>query len=66
MTKLKKILVSILFTLILVLSAADAVNAVGVNATIKVGLFPLGVAYDSEKGEIFVANWLSNSIDYIR
>src|SRR5208283_4375356 len=66
MKNLKKIsLASILFITLLALSMASVVNAVGVNATIKVGLFPEGIAYDSGKGELFVANWLSDSVSVI-
>ncbi len=67
MKNLKKIfsLVSILFTLILVLSAANMVHAIEVTATIPVGTNPEGVAYDSGKGEIFVANSDSNSISVL-
>ena len=36
--------------------AVNSVNAVGVISTITVGTSPTGVAYDSSKGELFVAN----------
>ena len=38
------------------MSAANAVHALGVTATVTVGNLPGAVAYDSAKGEIFVAN----------
>ena len=48
MPKPKKIFfISILIMFVLVLPTLDAAHAVEVNATIKVGMFPEGVAYDS-------------------
>jgi YVTN family beta-propeller protein len=62
----KKIsLVLILFAIILVLSVTNAVHAVGVTATITVGTGPEGVAYDSAKGEIFIANYKLNTVSVI-
>ena len=46
----------ILITIVLALTAANAVHALGVTATVTVGNLPGAVAYDSAKGEIFVAN----------
>jgi YVTN family beta-propeller protein len=57
--------VLILFTIILVLSAANAVHAIEVTATVPVGSAPTGVVYDSNKGEVFVANSGSNSVSVI-
>jgi len=48
--------ISILFTLILALTAINAVHAAPVTANITVGSSPIGVAYDSGKNEVFVAN----------
>jgi YVTN family beta-propeller protein len=64
-----KNLVKVVFVLFLIviigMSEANSVNAYDVNATIKVGMFPEGVAYDSSMGEIFVANYGSGSISVI-
>ncbi len=49
-------LLGLSFIVVLALSAAGAVHAVGVISTIKVGGAPYGVAYDSGKAEIFVVN----------
>jgi YVTN family beta-propeller protein len=46
---------SLIFIIIFALSTACVVQAAGVTATITVGFAPLGIAYDSAKGEIFVA-----------
>ena len=46
----------ILLTIILALSVANATHALGVTATVTVGSLPGAVAYDSARGEIFVAN----------
>ena len=63
MENLKKIsLFSVLLALILALSAANVVHAVGVIDTITVGGMPNGVAYDLGKGEIFVANYNLNNV----
>ena len=57
MGNLKKIsAILILLTIILAISAVNAVHALGVTATVTVGNLPGAVAYDSAKGEIFVAN----------
>ena len=57
MGNLKKIsAILILLTIILAMSAVNAVYALGVTATVTVGNLPGAVAYDSAKGEIFVAN----------
>ena len=47
------------------LSIAGGVHAASVSSTIKVGASPTGVAYDSAKGEIFVANSGSNTVSII-
>ena len=66
MKNLKKIFsVSILFTLILFLSAANTVRALGVSGTITVGTGPNGVAYDSGKGEVFVTNSGAGTVSVI-
>jgi DNA-binding beta-propeller fold protein YncE len=66
MNKLQKIcLVSTLFTLILVLSAANLVNAIQVTSSIPLANPPVGIAYDSVKGEVFVAYLNSNYISVI-
>ena len=49
-------LLSLIFIIIFALSIARVVYAAGLTATITVGFAPLGIAYDSAKGEIFVAN----------
>ncbi len=46
----------ILLIIVLAMSAANAAHALGVTATVTVGNLPGAVAYDSAKGEIFVAN----------
>ena len=53
--------------MIFVLTAVQAAYAIGVTKTIAVGKTPEGVAYDSGKGEIFVANYGSgaNSVSVI-
>ena len=55
----------LLFIGIFLLSAVNMVNALGVTATIPVGKAPMGVAYDSAKGEIFVTNGQDNTISVI-
>lgn len=62
---IKASLVLFLIALIIGISAVHAGNALVVTATIKVGMFPEGIAYDSGKGELFVANWLSDSVSVI-
>jgi YVTN family beta-propeller protein len=49
-------LLGIIFIVIFALTSACMVHAVAVTSTITVGTSPTGVAYDSGKGEIFVAN----------
>ena len=57
MGNLKKIsAILILLTIVLAMSAVNAVYALGVTDTITVGNLPYGVAYDSIKSEIFVSN----------
>ncbi len=58
-------LLCLIFTIILILSTVPMVYPVGVTGTIKVGTKPYGVAYDSGKGEIFVANYGSNTVSVI-
>jgi DNA-binding beta-propeller fold protein YncE len=66
MRNLKKISsILILFTIVLALSASNTVHAVGVIGTITVGDFPNDVAYDSGKGEIFVADQGSSVVSVI-
>ena len=66
MTGTKKCVLALgLIMLILALSVANIVHALEVTATIPVGNGPEGIAYDSGKGEIFVANAGSNSISVI-
>jgi YVTN family beta-propeller protein len=62
--KVSKILV-LLFIGVFLLSAVNMVDALGVTATIPVGRAPMGVAYDSAKGEIFVTNGQDNTISII-
>ena len=57
MGNLKKIsAILILLSIVLAMTAVNAVHALGVTATVTVGNLPGAVAYDSAKGEIFVAN----------
>jgi YVTN family beta-propeller protein len=58
-------LLGLIFTIIFALSAAHAAYAAGVIGTIKVGINPWGVAYDSGKNEIFVTNEGSNTTSVI-
>ncbi len=56
----------LLFSIIVVMSASNLVQASGpITATIKVGNEPESLAYDSAKGEIFVANAFSSSVSVI-
>jgi YVTN family beta-propeller protein len=55
----------LLFIAIFILSTVNMVNALGVIATIPVGRAPMGAAYDSAKGKIFVANGQDNTISVI-
>ena len=64
MKRQKKIFVLILFTIVLVLSGANAVHAVGVVGTIT-GIGAGMVAYDFGKGEIFVSNNANNTVSVI-
>ena len=61
---LKKISSVSILALILVLSAGNLVHA-EVTATIPLGTLPQGLAYDSAKGEIFVANPAVNAVSVI-
>jgi YVTN family beta-propeller protein len=61
----KTIVFLFLSTMILSLSFANTVSAVEVIANIPVGTNPEGVAYDIGLGEIFVANYGSNSVSVI-
>jgi YVTN family beta-propeller protein len=54
-----------LITIVLVLLAANVVCATGVIGTITVGKGPSGIAYDSGKSEIFVANTDSQTVSVI-
>jgi DNA-binding beta-propeller fold protein YncE len=54
-----------LFTIILVLCAANSVHAIEVTSNIPLGSAPVGIAYDSGKGEVFVAYLNSNSVSVI-
>jgi len=49
-------LLGLIFIVVFAFSIVGTVYAVEVTATITVGTSPTGVAYDSGKGEIFVAN----------
>jgi len=53
---MKKITVAVFTSLLMVAifgsPTFNQVHAIGVDTTIKVGLFPEGIAYDSSKGEI--------------
>jgi len=55
----------LVLSIIFALSAVYAAYAVGVTATITVGIGPIGVAYDSGKDEIFVSNAESNTVSVI-
>ena len=66
MGTLKKIGVSGLIALLLAMSATTQVHATSVvSGTIRVGNEPEGMAFDSAKGEIFVANAQSSSLSVI-
>ena len=58
-------LLVLLFIAIFVFSAVNNVHALSVTATIPVGNAPSGAAYDSAKGEIFVANGQDNTTSVI-
>jgi len=61
---LKKISSVSILALILVLSAGNLVHA-EVTSMIPLGTLPQGLAYDSAKGEIFVANPAVNAVSVI-
>lgn len=52
----------ILFMMTVALSIVYSAQAASVTATISVGTAPTGVAYDSAKNEIFVANSGYNTV----
>jgi YVTN family beta-propeller protein len=58
-------LAGLLLVMVFAFSAANLVHAVGVTHTITVGTSPTGVAYDSSKGELFVANSGYNTLSVI-
>jgi YVTN family beta-propeller protein len=62
--KVSKLLV-LLFIGVFLLSTVNMVDALGVTATIPVGKTPQGIAYDSAKGELFVANLNSGTVSVI-
>ena len=61
--KVSKILV-LLFIGVFLFSAVNRVDSLGVTGTIPVGNPPMGIAYESAKGEIFVptGNGFSNAV----
>ncbi len=66
MKNLKKLSsILILFAVVLALSLTNSVHAVGVIGTITVGDNPAGLAYDTGKSEIFVANYNDGTISII-
>ncbi|MGA2681468.1 MAG: hypothetical protein ABSF44_06675 [Candidatus Bathyarchaeia archaeon] len=46
-------------------ASVNSVNAVAVTATVTVGATPLGVVYDSSKGEVFASNSGTGSLSVI-
>jgi YVTN family beta-propeller protein len=58
-------LLCILFVMTIALSIIGIVQAAIVTTTISVGTAPTGVAYDSARSEIFVANSGSNTVSII-
>ena len=62
--KIWKIL-GLILTAIFVFSAISSVDAIGVTNTISVGSTPEGIAYDSAKGELFVANYGGTTVSVI-
>ena len=58
-------LVSVLLSMILLSTSTNMVHAVEVTATIPVGAKPQGITYDSGKGEMFIANYGSNTVTAI-
>jgi YVTN family beta-propeller protein len=61
----ERTLLAILASVTICLMFAHDANAISVVATIPVGAAPFGAAYDSAMGEIFVANYGSNSVSVI-
>jgi len=59
--KVRKLL-GLILTAIFIFSTTHGVYAIGVNATIALGKSPNNVAYDSGRGEIFVANYWANMV----
>jgi DNA-binding beta-propeller fold protein YncE len=55
----------IFFVMIFALSTLSGTQAVGVTASISVGIGPQGIAYDWAKDEIFVANSYNNTVPVI-
>ena len=55
-------LLGLLFIMVFALSAANSVHAQGVTTTITVGSQPVGIAYDPNMHELFVANYVSGDI----
>jgi YVTN family beta-propeller protein len=58
-------LLVLIFIVVSALSIADMVQAVGNTSPITVGTSPIGIAYDSVKGELFVANSGYNTVSII-
>jgi YVTN family beta-propeller protein len=58
-------IVTILLASIFAFSAASSVHAVELIRTVRVGDYPLGIAYDSGNGEIYVANSASDTVSVI-
>jgi YVTN family beta-propeller protein len=58
-------IISVIFVVLFSLCAANSVSAIGVTATITVGMNPEGIAYDSGKGEIFVSSMHNNTVSVI-
>ncbi len=56
---------SFIFIFFFAFSSVSTVKAAGVIATIAVGASPTGVAYDSSKNEVFVANSGFNTVSVI-
>ena len=63
--KLASICIILIFDVMVALSVANMVQAVGVTATVTVGSLPGGVAYDPGKNEIFVVDSGDNTISVI-
>jgi len=65
---LRPVLVALLLLLVFVVSLvplAPPAHAQSIVATVSVGDYPQGVAYDSSKGEVFVSNSQNNTISVI-